>query len=112
MLLGSILEPKSKPQQSIEITGVFYQLGCGDTQLPIPTFADGGPLKRPWAPLAMGESASTLGAKGFERGIKISRILNDFNGFSDKTAASALRYISRLEAASEYTAPRKMSPAK
>jgi hypothetical protein len=39
----------------------------------------------------MGESASTLGAKGFERGIKISRILNDFNGFSDKTAASALK---------------------
>ncbi len=30
MLLGSITTQKKEPQQSIEITGVFYQLGCGD----------------------------------------------------------------------------------
>jgi hypothetical protein len=38
---------------------------------------------------------------------KSARILNDFNGFSDETADSAPRYINRLEARSELTAPRK-----
>jgi hypothetical protein len=30
MLLGSIPAPKTKPQQSLEIAGVFHHLGCGD----------------------------------------------------------------------------------
>src|SRR6266849_515324 len=32
MLLGSITTQK-EPQQSIEITGVFYQLGCGRVEM-------------------------------------------------------------------------------
>ena len=36
---------KTKPQQSTEIAGVFDQLGCGEAQPPIPTFAGGAHLR-------------------------------------------------------------------